>query len=329
MTKSKLILLIFALSMTSLICSSTLIGTLQAQGNSSNEKIAFLRNGDVWFMNTDGTDQKPFVSGITNAKGRLSWSPDNKRIAFSRQGKVTIKYPDGGGGHHFTYDSFYGYIDSLASRNDFWMSFTSSLGAQSPDWAKNGSLICYTLDLSGNVVDATGPDYTVGFFNPNTEKYHHLTMPRDTKSLMALMPTISPDGKKVCFLLGELSKSQMNRLGLVITSADKISQTTSELIEMATKITECNSPTWSPDGKYIAYFGDDGLYTVDSDLNNKRLICKPEQGLWVSGIPCWSPDSKKLAFGTSNGSIYTVNFDGTGMNKISGPGSDSNPAWTK
>jgi Tol biopolymer transport system component len=50
--------------------------------------------------------------------------------------------------------------------------------------------------------------------------------------------------------------------------------------------------------------------------------------LWLTGNPTWSPDSKKLAFSTSNGSIYTVNLDGSGMKRISGPGSDINPAWS-
>ena len=90
-----------------------------------------------------------------------------------------------------------------------------------------------------------------------------------------------------------------------------------------------NKGAFESSGKLIAFLKNDGVYVTNSDLSNPRLVCKPEEGLWVAGMPSWSPDSKKLAYGTSNGAIYTVNLDGSGMKKISGPGNDSNPAWTK
>jgi len=330
MKTAKIIVLTTVLALTFLITSTLFENSLSAQSDqSSDQKIAFIRNGDIWLMNPDGSGQMPWVAKITNAKGRLSWSPDNKRLVFSRRGKVDISYPEGGGGYHFLYDLFFSYTDSIGIQDNFWYGFTTTLGAQSPDWSKEGTLIAFSYDPMGNVVDATQPDYTVGFYNTDTEEITYLEMPKDDKNLMALMPTISPDGKQVCFILGELAQSQMQRLGMVITPVDEIGMTSAELIEMASKLPDVYSPAWSPDGKMIAFLKDDGLYVVNSDLTNPRLVCHPEQGLWVSGMPCWSPDSKKLAYCTSNEAIYTVNLDGTEMIRISGPGADSNPAWTK
>jgi Tol biopolymer transport system component len=327
---TKILILVFALTFTFLLADSIVQNRLNAQaGQTSAEKIAFIRNGDIWLMNADGSDQKPWVAQITNAKGRLSWAPDNKRLVFSRQGKVDIKYPEGGGGYHLLYDLFYAYIDSIGVKDNFWYGFTMTLGAQSPDWSKDGSVIGFSYDLSGNTVDATAPDYTVGFFNTTTEEITHITLPKEERNLMALMPAISPDGKQTCFILAEMLKAQMKKLGMVVTSTDKVTKSGAELVEMASQIPDALSPAWSPDGKLIAFLKTDGVYVANSDLSNPRLVCKPEEGLWVAGMPSWSPDSKKLAYGTSNGAIYIVNLDGSGIKRISGPGNDSNPAWTK
>jgi Tol biopolymer transport system component len=324
-TISLLIFTLFALS----IFGLQLIQAQDVKSSPSGEQIAFIRNGDIWLMNADGSDQKPLVSGMGNAKGRLSWSPDGKIVAFSRQGRVQINYPEGGGGQHSLYDLFYGYTDSLPDRNNFWMGFTSNLGAQAPDWSKSGKKICFTYDIMANVVDATGPDYVIGIYNTENKEISKITLPKEEKNYMALMPTISPDGSKVCFVLAEFVSSQMKQMGLVVVPVDGAMPSTEDLLGMAEMIPDGTSPAWSPDGKKIAYMKSDGVYYANADFTGEKLVTHPEEGLWVSGIPCWSPNSDKLAFGTSNGAIYTVNVDGTGMKMISGPGNDSNPAWTK
>lgn len=71
-------------------------------------------------------------------------------------------------------------------------------------------------------------------------------------------------------------------------------------------------PTWSPDGKSVAYFsdstGDYQLYTLPSDGSGK------EKQIGKSGInfpnePIWSPDSKQIAFSDLTGSLYIVNLN--------------------
>jgi Tol biopolymer transport system component len=54
-------------------------------------KLAFVREGNIWVANGDGSNQKLL---ITNAESP-SWSPDRKQIAFSRDCNLWIAESDG------------------------------------------------------------------------------------------------------------------------------------------------------------------------------------------------------------------------------------------
>ncbi|MFH1893589.1 MAG: hypothetical protein ABIK83_13015 [Candidatus Zixiibacteriota bacterium] len=306
-------------------------GDLSAQTAMAGEQIAFIRNGDIWLMNPDGADQRPLVGGIQNAKGKLSWEPGNKRIVFSRSGSLQLKYPDGGGGNHRVYDLFFAFIDST---NNFWMGITETLGAQSPEWSKDGSKVTFTYDVNGAMANSTWPEYRVGFYDVKTRVISDISLPRSSDALFAMTPTLSPDGSRVAFNLARFDGKQVIPIGIVVTSATKVTQTAEELMAAAKKLSGSTSPSWSPDGNWIAYVSSDlsnaGLYLIHADGTGKKLIYEPSAGTTLAGSPpTWSPDSKRLAFGTLNGAIFTINSDGSNAKTISGPGSDTFPAWSR
>jgi Tol biopolymer transport system component len=98
-------------------------------------------------------------------------------------------------------------------------------------------------------------------------------------------------------------------------------------------------PSWSPDGKRIAFRserdGNPEIYVMNADGSGQKNLTNNTAADWG---PAWSPDGKKLAFmsaqpGASgsnpNYDIYVMNADGSGLKQLTNtPGEDGWPAWS-
>lgn len=100
---------------------------------------------------------------------------------------------------------------------------------------------------------------------------------------------------------------------------------------------DARQPTWSPDGKTLAYFafreGGYDLWTVAADgTSAKRLT----EGTYDDREPTWSPDGKTIAFssdrlgrGGPSYNIWTLDTTtGTLTQITSDPGEDRMPTWS-
>lgn len=96
-------------------------------------------------------------------------------------------------------------------------------------------------------------------------------------------------------------------------------------------------PSWSPDGKWIAFTGngqgtgyDYEIFVIGVDgLGEKRLT----QRVGEDSFPCWSPDGRQIVFQSYRSSRFdlaVVNADGSGLayRTDTPEGSESAPAWS-
>jgi tricorn protease len=80
------------------------------------------------------------------------------------------------------------------------------------------------------------------------------------------------------------------------------------------------APAWSPDGKSVAYFSDEGgeyqLHVRAADGKGKATKYPVQGGAGFYDKPAWSPDSKKIAFIDNSQSLLFLDLDSSKVTTI-------------
>jgi Tol biopolymer transport system component len=215
--------------------------------------------GEIYIINIDGTN-KTRLTFTTDTNEFPAWSPDGTKIAFDNQIDILVMNVDGTG------------IINLTPIEDGAI-------AIAPAWSSDGTKIVFSQrDLCGYlgcdlndiyIMNADGTGVKQLTQNINAQDYD---------------PHLSPDGSKIVFFSGR----DTTNYDIFVMNADG-SQITN-LTNVLTGGFQDISPTWSPDGKQIAfesYLYPDGpthIFVMNTDGTNLVDISNSE---FSSLQPCW------------------------------------------
>jgi Tol biopolymer transport system component len=287
----------------------------------SNSKITFMRQSDIYVMNSDGTGQTKLTS--TNVgEGEHVWSPDGKKIAFFAR-PAGERSPDI-------------YVINADGTGETNLTKTKANTEAAPSWSPDSKKITY---LRGS--DPSGEIYTdIYLMNSDGTSRTRLIKARDTKDFEVGFesPVWSPDGDKIAFrrttrVLPDDNASSSAAPATGPSSLYTMKPDGTGLRKLSKEMLHAQSPLWSPNGKEIAFSGPGGKeYVVSTDGTELRELLPNVQD-HVSSYS-WSPNGKKIAFAAVHYrgelDIYVSAADGTGQSNLTSTKTaiEDEPSWS-
>ena len=201
--------------------------------------------------------------------------------------------------------------------------FSTELGLQfSPAVSPDGSKIAFVWDGNRGKYDI----YVKSLKSGDALRFTSDASP-DTH------PAWSPDGTRIAFLRGTPADSQ-----LVLKNTAGGSERILRLIHvplstwsLANPMANCQSPTWSPDGKQILLTNSlstsqgFGLVLISTITGEQQVVTAPP-GEDQDCYSRFAPDGKQIAFvrylSHAVGDIYTTSADGSGLKRITSDARD-------
>lgn len=256
--------------------------------------IAYVRDGGLWLMNTDGGNQRELIRG---AKGRPAWSPDGRSLAFQAAEGPGLRVADLGAGQ----------VRSISAQEACF--------ATDPAWSPDGETIAYR--------QVCGPDDSAA----GTLALFDIAAGRVARSTLADIssPAWSPDGTRIAAVHGRVDR--FPDTSILICKPDGTACTAFSDRDYVKSI------AWSPNGRYIAasVVGDPHDTTgIRAGATAPKVRLLPIDGgreKELTGMdPAWAPDSGHLlrTAGSYGLAIYVVDIDGSKYKQLA-PG--ASPAW--
>jgi Tol biopolymer transport system component len=145
----------------------------------------------------------------------------------------------------------------------------------------------------------------------------------------ASRPRISPDGKRVAFVLTTIDeRKQEYRTSIWIVPSEG-----GEARRFTAGPANTHSPAWSPDGLWLAFVSEREGESANKDEKEQKKLGKGKPQLWLiptgggearqltfmqhgASNPVWSPDSKHILFNAPVGPADAETEDGKPLPKV-------------
>jgi Tol biopolymer transport system component len=255
---------------------------------------------DIQVARVDGNGRRA-VADTDHSELEPEWSPDGRRIAFSMQAseRENIYVAPAAGG---------------AAR-----AVTRHPAADvDPAWSPDGRRIAFrTYRGSRRVAFGHGRDSEIFLVSLAGGRERNLTRsPTDEAD-----PDWSPDGRQIAFsrFPPGMTRFELDqrRGGDIFT----LNVTGSGLRRLTTNPADDENPSWSPDGRRIAFSsartGSRRIWLMRADGTGQRPLTPRTR--YDDAQPDWSPDGKFIAFtrfDENEAYVYVVGADGRGLRRV-------------
>jgi Tol biopolymer transport system component/DNA-binding winged helix-turn-helix (wHTH) protein len=312
------------------------------------QRIVYARISNLFLVGDDGSQPHKLWSA-PGAIEYLRWSPNGQHISLTVRavsGVLTLWdiAPDGSNPHSLSF----GWKDPVSRFGE---------GECCNDWSPDGKYFIFR-SLRDRVYSLWAIKLKTAWY----ERGKSAPMQLYTSPDRLNEPRFSADGKKIIFVdfqerrelvrydserklfvpyLGGIPARHLgfSRDGQWVAYKNQLDGTLwrsrvdgSEALQLTFSPLDTYHPTWSPDGKRIAFEGDGRLYIVPFEGGKLEPIFQDDN---VDRQPSWSPDSNSLVFlrqqgksGTQRSTICLVDLDTHQVRNIPGSESFEMPQWS-
>ncbi len=264
----------------------------------AQSRIAFVKNGRVYVIDSDGANATPLTSA-----GPLSvspsWHPSGRYLAYSVMGtKSQIIVRD------------------LTNGQERALVATPGGLNITPVWSPDGNTISYAHgeDAGTDIISANAFDNSPG---------RQLTVGRGSENVS---PSFSPDGRRMAFVSGRAGHPDVYLADVDGTNVELL--TPDALGDQSYR----SDPDWSPDGRAVAYqsqiSGDFQLMVLSlRDRSVKQLTSEGS-----NEDPSWAPDSRHLIFTSTRTGVkelWVMDVESGRVRQLTRLGGAKLAAWSR
>ena len=268
-----------------------IVGATPPVWSPDGTKLAFLRQyapegyverTTLYVARGDGSQARSLSVSAADPWGAPVWAPKGGRLAYASEqtGQIETIAVDGSGRRRVTHEPGDSVLTPFA-------------------WSADARRILYEAFVS--------PEHShIWTMSPAGTGFKRLTRSRRDEG----HPAWSPDGRQVAFTRWFAPNEHVSPIGAIYTIRPDGTHE-KHLLGGPKAGYSASHPTWSPDGKRIAFvrisldFEDTELFVADADGSHVRRIADAGDFDSYYSTPAWSPGGRRIAY-TSGGMIVLV-----------------------